>query len=257
MSDSLLTCHGVDIEVQRRTLVRGLDLAVHAGSITALLGRNGAGKTLTMHTLAGLRAAARGEIRLHDRELTQWPRKALARELGLLTQTSEDPFPATVMELVSMGRAPHLGFWDLESDDDRRIAQAALAEAEIDHLESRTLTTLSGGERRRVGLALLLTQDPRILLLDEPLNHLDPHHQLHILQVLKCRAQQGRGVVMSLHDAGMAARFADRAVLLFGDGEWLSGPASEVLTAETISRLYGVKVRELSWENGRTFVPEG
>ena len=93
-------------------------------------------------------------------------------------------------------------------------------------------------------------------MLDEPLNHLDPHHQLHILQVLKGRAAQGRGVVMSLHDAGMAARFADQAVLLFGNGEWLSGPVSEVITAETIGRLYEVKVRELRWESGRTFVPE-
>ncbi len=257
MSDVLLSCDGIDIEVQRRMLVQGLQLTVHAGTVTALLGRNGAGKTLTMHTLAGLRSAAHGEVRLHDRPLAQWPRKMLAREIGLLTQTSEDPFPATVMELVLMGRAPYLGFWDLEGETDRHIAHAALQEAEIEDLAARDLTTLSGGERRRVGLALLLTQDPRVLLLDEPLNHLDPHHQLHILQVLKGRAAQGRGVVMSLHDAGMAARFADQAVLLFGNGEWLSGPVTEVITAETIGRLYEVKVRELRWESGRTFVTEG
>jgi iron complex transport system ATP-binding protein len=252
----LLTCRGVDIVVQQRALVRGLDLTVKAGTITALLGRNGAGKTLTMHTLAGLRPMTRGEICLLQRPLAQWSRKAFARELGLLTQTSEDPFPATVLELVLMGRSPHVGFWDLESDEDRRIAHEALAKAEISHLADRDITTLSGGERRRVALALLLTQDPRVLLLDEPLNHLDPHHQLHILQVLRDLAAQGRGVVMSLHDAGMAARFADQALLLFGDGSWLSGPTSEVLTAETISRLYGVKVRQVEWENGRTFVAE-
>ncbi|HKQ83776.1 MAG TPA: ABC transporter ATP-binding protein [Steroidobacteraceae bacterium] len=253
----LLESRGIDIVVQERMLVRALDLTVQEGTITALLGRNGAGKTLTMHTLAGLRASARGEIQLAQRPLAQWPRKALARQLGLLTQTSEDPFPATVMELVLMGRSPHLGFWDLEDEADRQIARQALAQAEIEHLETRDITTLSGGERRRVALALLLTQDPRVLLLDEPLNHLDPHHQLHILEVLQERAARGRGVVMSLHDAGMAARFAQQAVLLFGDGDWLSGPANEVLTAETIGRLYGVKVRELQWEGGRTFVAEG
>ncbi|MET0658522.1 MAG: ABC transporter ATP-binding protein [Steroidobacteraceae bacterium] len=252
----LLECRGIDIAVQEHVLVRALNMTVQEGTITALLGRNGAGKTLTMHTLAGLRASARGEIQLEKKPLAQWPRKALARELGLLTQTSEDPFPATVMELVLMGRSPHLGFWDLEGDADRRIAREALAQAEIEHLETRDITTLSGGERRRVALALLLAQDPRVLLLDEPLNHLDPHHQLHILEVLQQRAARGQGVVMSLHDAGMAARFAHQAVLLFGDGEWLSGPANEVLTAETIGRLYGVKVRELQWEGGRTFVAE-
>lgn len=253
---ALLDCHGIDVSVQDRTLVRALDLSVDAGTITALLGRNGAGKTLTMHTLAGLRATPRGGIRLLQRPLAQWSRKALACQLGLLTQTSEDPFPATVMELVLMGRSPHLGFWDVEGDDDRRMAHDALAQAEIEHLAARDITTLSGGERRRVALALLLAQDPQVLLLDEPLNHLDPHHQLHILQVLQARAERGRGIVMSLHDAGMAARFAQRAVLLFGDGEWLSGPANEVLTPETIGRLYGVKVRELQWEGGRTFVAD-
>lgn len=253
---ALLECQGIDVAVDGRTLVQALDLSVQQGTVTALLGRNGAGKTLTLHTLAGLRASASGEIRLLGRPLSQWSRKALARELGLLTQTSEDPFPTTVTELVLMGRAPHLGFWDVEGDADRQIARAALAQAEIEHLAARDITTLSGGERRRVALALLLTQDPQVLLLDEPLNHLDPHHQVHILQVLHERAARGRSVIMSLHDAGMAARFAHQAVLLFGDGQWLCGPAQDVLTTQTIGRLYGVKVRELQWEGGRTFVAE-
>lgn len=252
----LLACRGVNIVVEQRTLVRNLDFTLDAGTITAVLGRNGAGKTLTMHTLAGLRASHGGEIRLLQRPLQEWPRKALARELGLLTQTTEDPFPTTVTELVMMGRAPHLGFWDVEDDTDRDLVRASLAAAEIEHLAARDITTLSGGERRRVALALLLTQNPRVLLLDEPLNHLDPHHQLHILQVLKDRAANGCGIIMSLHDAGLAARFADQAVLLFGDGTWISGPTAEVVSAATISRLYGVNVRELRWEGGRTFVPE-
>jgi iron complex transport system ATP-binding protein len=257
MAQVLLACDEVDIVVQQRTLVRALQMNVHAGSITAVLGRNGAGKTLTLHTLAGLRSCERGSVSVLQKPLAQWSRKTLARELGLLTQTSEDPFPATVLELVLMGRNPHLGFWDLESDRDRAIAHSALDQAEIAHLATRDITTLSGGERRRVALALLLAQDPKVLLLDEPLNHLDPHHQLHILHVLRELTDRGRGVLMSLHDAGMAARFADQALLLFGDGDWLSGATAEVLTAETISRLYGTRVRELTWEGGRTFVAEG
>ena len=120
----------------------------------------------------------------------------------------------------------------------------------------RDVSTLSGGERRRVAIATLLAQDPQLLVLDEPINHLDPHHQLATLNLLRRKAAEGRAVIMSLHDAGLEARFCDQALLLFGDGEWLSGPADEVLTAPTISKLYGVSVREVRWEGGRTFVAE-
>jgi iron complex transport system ATP-binding protein len=124
----------------------------------------------------------------------------------------------------------------------------------LEDLAERDVDTLSGGERRRVAVASMLAQDPDVLLLDEPINHLDPHHQLDVLKLLRDRAGAGRTVVMSLHDAGLAARFSGHVLLLFGDGEWLSGPTSEVLTPETMTRLYGVAVREIAWAGGRTFV---
>lgn len=251
---SVLTCRSLDVSVGTRTLVHDLNFEAPAGSVTAVLGRNGAGKTLTLHTLAGLRAPARGAVVLGEQGVSEWPRKALARELGILTQTNEDPFPAKVMEVVLMARFPHLKFWDWESTADIALARAALARVEIEDLAERDVTTLSGGERRRVAIASLLAQDPRVILLDEPLNHLDPHHQLHTLELLRERATAGCSVVMTLHDAGMAARFSDRALLLFGDGHWLSGPTDEVVNASTISKLYGTTVRELTWEGGRTFV---
>jgi iron complex transport system ATP-binding protein len=227
------------------------------GAVTAILGRNGAGKTLTLHTLAGLRAPASGTVTLGREQLTNWPRRELGRKLGLLTQTTEDPFPATVLDSVLIGRHPHIGFWRWESDADRALASAALAAVALGDLAERDIGTLSGGERRRVALATLLAQDPGVFLLDEPINHLDPHHQLDVLQLLRDKARAGRTVVMSLHDAGLAARFSDYALLLFGDGAWLSGPAADVLTAATMTRLYGVPVREIAWAGGRTFVAEG
>ena len=152
-------------------------------------------------------------------------------KLGLLTQTTEDPFPSTVLDSVLVGRHPHIDFWRWESDADRAIACAALAAVALEELAERDIDTLSGGERRRVALATLLAQNPDVLLLDEPINHLDPHHQLDVLKLLRDRARDGRSIVMSLHDAGLAARFSDHALLLFGDGGWLSGPTSEVLDA--------------------------
>lgn len=249
-----LACTQLTVEVAGRTLVRELELAVAGGAVTAILGCNGAGKTMTLHTLAGLRAPARGSVTLDGALLANWPRRALARKLGLLTQTTEDPFPSTVLDSVLVGRHPHIDFWRWESDADRAIARTALAAVTLEDLVERDIDTLSGGERRRVALATLLAQNPDVFLLDEPINHLDPHHQLDVLKLLREKAHAGRTVVMSLHDAGLAARFSDHALLLFGNGEWLSGPTGEVLTPETMTNLYGVAVREIAWAGGRTFV---
>jgi iron complex transport system ATP-binding protein len=251
-----LACTRLTVQVPGRTLVRELDFVLAPGSMTAVLGCNGAGKTLTLHTLAGLRPPAEGNVTFDNRSLTEWPRRLLAQRLGLLTQDTEDPFPSTVEQAVLIGRHPHIGFWDWESSRDREIARAALAAVGLEALSERDVNTLSGGERRRVAIATLLAQDPEVFLLDEPLNHLDPHHQMDVLKLFRSKADAGRAVLTSLHDAGLAARFCDHALLLFGDGRWLSGPSSEVLTAETMTRLYGVRVREVSWEQGRTFVAE-
>jgi iron complex transport system ATP-binding protein len=242
------------VEVAGRELVRDLTLSVQSHTITSILGCNGAGKTLTLHTLAGLRPPSGGQISVAGQPLASWPRRSLARQIGLLTQTSDDPFPSTVLESVLIGRHPHIGFWSWESNADRRIAGEALATVALAEAAQRDVTSLSGGERRRAAVATLLAQDPEVFLLDEPINHLDPHHQIQVLKLLREKAVAGRAVVMTLHDAGLAARFSDYAVLLFGNGEWQYGPTSEVLTAATMTRLYGVPVREIQWADGRTFV---
>lgn len=249
-----LHCRDLSVDVAGRRLVTDLNISLPAGSVTCVLGCNGAGKTLTLHTLAGLRAPSRGCVHVDGVQLSQWPRRALARRLALLPQMSEDSFPSTVMETVLIGRHPHIGFWQWESEVDRRIATAALADVGLQSFSERDVATLSGGERRRAAIAALLTQDASILLLDEPINHLDPHHQIDVLHLFGKRARDGSTVVMSLHDAGLAARFADQALLLFGNGEWMFGSAAQTLTEQTISRLYGMPVRQLSWDDGRTFV---
>jgi iron complex transport system ATP-binding protein len=251
-----LACTQLTVEVAGRALVRELELTIASGTLTAILGRNGAGKTLTLHTLAGLRAPTHGRVTLDGELLANWPRRALARKLGLLTQTTEDPFPSSVLDSVLVGRHPHIDFWRWESEADRAIARSSLAAVALEELAGREVGTLSGGERRRVALATLLAQNPDVFLLDQPINQIDPHHQLDVLKLLREKARAGRTIVMSLHDAGLAARFSDHALLLFGNGEWLSGPTAEVLTPETMTKLYGVAVREIAWAGGRTFVAE-
>jgi iron complex transport system ATP-binding protein len=122
-------------------------------------------------------------------------------------------------------------------------------------LEARDVGTLSGGERRRLAIATVLAQDPQVFLLDEPIQQLDPQHQLAVLRRFRALADGGRTVVLSLHDPGLAARFADDALLLFGDGRWQHGPVTEALHEGAISELYGIAVQELRWPGGRTFVP--
>jgi len=249
-----LTARGLTIAVGGRTLVRALDLELAAGTFTCVLGRNGSGKTLALNTLAGLRAPDAGQVLLDGQPLASLSRRQIARRLALLTQTSEDSFPSTVLESVLVGRHPHLGFWQWESDGDRRIARSHLTEVDLVGCEERAVETLSGGERRRVAVATVLAQDPLVYLLDEPTNHLDPHHQIDVANLFRVQADSGRTVLMTLHEPGLAARYADAALLLFGDGEWCYGAAHDVLTETTLSRLYGTRVRELTWDSGRTFV---
>jgi iron complex transport system ATP-binding protein len=246
----------LDVAIAARQLVAGLNITVSPGVFLAVLGENGVGKTLTMHTLAGLRAPLAGRVRFKGRELDTWPRRELARVLGLLTQSSEDPFPATVLESVLIGRHPHIEFWRWESERDLGIARSALAAVGLGAFEERSVETLSGGERRRLALATVLTQDPELYLLDEPTNHLDPHHQLEVLKLFRARADQGRSVIASLHDATLAARFADQTLLLYGDGSWTFGSSAEVLDATHLTRLYRTAIHELDFRGRRVFISE-
>jgi iron complex transport system ATP-binding protein len=250
---AVIACDGLDVAVASRRLVRGLTLSVGTGQFVAVLGRNGAGKTLTLHTLAGLRPVAHGSVQVGGRELAAWPRRELARRLALLPQSIEDAFPSTVLDTALIGRHPHLDFLQWEGPDDRQRALDALAAVDLADLAGREVGTLSGGERRRLAVATVLTQDAALNLLDEPTNHLDPHHQLDVLALFRARADRGGTVIATLHDATLAARFADSVLLLFGDGEWSYGPTSEVLSATALSRLYRTEVTELGLRGRRIF----
>jgi iron complex transport system ATP-binding protein len=250
----VLACSGLEVAVAGRSLVDALAFQARPGRFVALLGRNGAGKTLTLHTLAGLREASSGEVLLDGRPIGDWPPAARARRLALLPQAFEDPFPVTVLETALIGRHPHIGFWSWESDQDVAIVRGCLEDVGLAGCEGRIVDSLSGGERRRLAIASLLAQDADVCLLDEPTNHLDPQHQLGVLQLFRERASAGKAVVASLHDPTMAARFADDALLLHGDGRWDFGPCEEVLTEERLSALYASPMHEVGWRGRRVFV---
>lgn len=249
-----LSARGVDVSVGARRLVTGLSLEFLPGEFVAILGRNGSGKTLTLHTLAGLRRPQAGAVHLDGMALESLSRQAVALRLGLLPQDVEESFVTSAMESVLVGRHPHLKLWQWESAEDERIARAALTAVDLDDFAGRRTDTLSGGELRRVAVAALLAQEPAVFLLDEPSNHLDPAHLLGILGLFRELCVAGRTVIATLHDPTIAARFADKALLLFGDGRWAAGPARQLLTAQKLSELYQSQMLELEKDGRRIFV---
>ena len=256
-SKSLLSAAALDIVVPGRKLVTALDVDFVAGEFVAVLGCNGAGKTLSLATLAGVRAADGGRVMLGSDNISEQKRSDIARQLALLPQSVDDVFPSTVLETAMTGRHPHIGRLSWESEEDRQISLDALQSVDADTLAARNILTLSGGERRRVAIAQVLAQAPQLYLLDEPTNHLDPQHQLDVLRLFRNQADRGCCVIASLHDINLAARFADRCLLLYGDGRWEIGATQQVLTAERLSALYGTAMEAITWREHQLFVAAG
>ncbi|HEY9101603.1 ABC transporter ATP-binding protein [Chitinimonas sp.] len=251
----MMQVRGLSLQQGERLLCAGLDLDIRPGERWLLLGENGCGKSSLLATLAGWRANLTGSITLGNKPLADLPRRERARQLAWLTQQDDVAFPLTVLEKALTGRHPHLGRWDWESETDRQLALAQLERLDLAHLAGRDLATLSGGERRRAGLAAALAQQAPLLLLDEPLSQLDLRHQQQALTVLAEEARQGRALLLVSHEPNHAHHFASHALLLFGDGRWQAGPVAEVLTAEHLSALYRHPVRSLQVDGQPWFLP--
>ena len=249
-----LQCQDLCIGVPGRRLVDDLSLQVAPGEFVAVLGQNGAGKSLTLLTLAGLREAGAGVVRLAGRDVAAAPRQWTARRMALLPQVIDDIFPATVLDTALIGRHPHIGRFQWESAEDREIVMDALRAMRLDTLADRDILTLSGGERRRLAIAQVLAQAPAVYLLDEPTNHLDPQHQLEALRVFRNAADHGAAIVAALHDVNLAVRFADRCLLLFGDGRWEAGSREEVLSEPVLSELYSTRMEAVRWRSHDLFI---
>ncbi|MFO1293962.1 MAG: ABC transporter ATP-binding protein [Rubrivivax sp.] len=231
----LLEAEGLTLAYGARRVVDRVTGALRAGEWLAVVGPNGAGKSTLLALLAGLRAADSGRVRLLGRELAQWPARERARLIAWLAQQGEADGELAVLDVVRLGRLPHLGLLGSPGAADEAAVRAALDETAATPFAARRLATLSGGERQRVLLARALAVQPRVLLLDEPAAHLDPPHQRALLATLAARARAGVAVVSVLHDV-TAALAADRVWVLdrgrlVADGSPHSGELRAALVA--------------------------
>lgn len=226
-----------------RRVLDGVSVEVGFGELLAIVGPNGAGKSTLLRLLAGSLAPWQGSVELLGRALSDFDRRALARSVAIVGQDNPVAFPFTVLEVVLMGRAPHLGPLSFESAHDLAVARAALDRLGLLALAERYIQELSGGERKRVVLARALAQEPQVALLDEPTAFLDLKHIAEIFAILKqlC-AEQRLAVVATLHDLNAAALYADRVLLLKGGATVACGPPERVFTSENLRAVYDTEV---------------
>ena len=236
---SLLESRNLQVEIGNIRVCNDLNLSIQPGQVWAILGRNGIGKTTLLHTLAGLRQPLAGDILIDDNSIHSLSRKQIAQKIGLLLQHHEDAFPSSILETVLIGRHPYISNWQWESASDLQLAMDALQQVDLHNMVQRQINQLSGGERQRVAIATLLTQNPEILLLDEPNSHLDINYQISLLShICKHARDNQHAVIMSLHDINLAARFCDHVLLLSGEGDAQHGSTNEILREELLEKTY-------------------
>jgi iron complex transport system ATP-binding protein len=236
-----LTAEELSLAYGERTVIEGLDLAVPAGRITAIVGANACGKSTLLRSMSRLLSPKAGQVLLDGRAVHRMPARELARTLGLLPQSPIAPEGITVADLIGRGRHPHQGVFSRWSREDDAAVAAALEATHTVELADRAVDELSGGQRQRVWIAMALAQQTDLLLLDEPTTFLDVAHQVEVLDLLTdLNRTRGTTIVMVLHDLNLAARYADHLVALADGRVHAAGTPTEVLTEDCVRAVFGL-----------------
>jgi iron complex transport system ATP-binding protein len=228
----------------------GVSCAVSGGRFLAVVGPNGSGKTTLVRALSGLVRLERGEVRVDGAPLVRWTRRALARVLAVVPQGEDIAFPLRVEETVMLGRYARLGPFAAPGAADRAAVGDALARCDVAAFAGRTIDSLSGGEWQRVRLARALAQEPRVLVLDEPTTSLDVRHEMELFELVRRLVDGGLAGLVITHHINLAARFADRMILLSAGRVAAEGPPAEVLRRETLREVFGWPVAVTTWCDG-------
>jgi iron complex transport system ATP-binding protein len=236
--------------------VRDADLVVGPGQLVGLVGPNGSGKSTLVRLLLGALRPTGGTVAAFGRPAHTWRPRDLARRVAVVAQREEPVFPLRVRDAVSLGRYPHVGPVRPMGPADHAAVDAALARADATHLADRWTTALSGGEWQRVRLARALAQEPEVLVLDEPTANLDLRHEMEAFElVADLVRREGRTGLLASHHVNLVARFVDRVVVLDRGTPIADGPPREVLTRDTLERLFGWPVEVVEWRGAPQVVP--
>jgi iron complex transport system ATP-binding protein len=238
---SELVASHLQLRLGTREVLADVSLALRPGELVLLAGRNGTGKTTLLRTMLGALAADAGEITLDGRALRAWPARERARRLAFVPQTVDTPFEFTGRELVTMGRHPHRERSQALQSADVAAIDRAIASVDAGTFCDRAVTTLSGGEQRRIAVARALATEAPLLLLDEPTNNLDIEHALQLVATLRRLATAGRGVLLASHDLNLVAGHCDRVVLLHQGRVFADGSPEVALSSASIETVFGVR----------------
>jgi len=230
----------VSVHLGGTRILENVSLELEAGTWTSVVGPNGSGKTTLLRALSGTLASS-GRIDILGRPLPDWRPRERARHLAFVKQGASVGFDLQVRDLVTLGRAPHRGWFGRYTDVDRHAVDDALQDVGIADLAERSVRSLSGGELQRAFLAQALAQDAGLLFLDEPTAHLDVQYQFSLLQKVRTQVDGGATVLAVVHDLELAARFADRVMVLHGGQVVASGSPREVLTESRIASVFGMR----------------
>lgn len=253
---TLLEARDLNIHIGDKPICTDLKMTFKAGEVWGILGRNGSGKTTLLHTLAGLRSPTSGEILVKQKKITDYARRQLARQLGILLQNNQSTFPSTVLESALCGRHPHIRRLQWESARDIEITRQALKDVDMQSLIKRSTQTLSGGEYQRLSIATLLAQQTGINLLDEPEAALDLHYQIKLLEHFQSLAkQQNKLVIMCIHDINLAARFCSHFLMLYANGQFTTGKKEDALTEDKLQMVYQHPFDLVLTKNRKIFIP--
>jgi iron complex transport system ATP-binding protein len=238
----------------KESVLKGISFQANQREMTAVLGPNGSGKTTLFKCIVGLWKPQYGKIWYQDQNLLQLPYAQRAKMLATVPQEHDPPFPYSVIDVVLMGRASHVGIFSTPAKEDYLKAEEAIETAGVQHLKARAYTKISGGERQLVLIARALAQESPVLLLDEPTSHLDFRNQAIILKKVKeIMKQKSLTVLMTLHDPNLAMLFSDSAILMDAGQLVASGSPQTVITEENLKRVYGIDVTIHNW-NGTRFI---